>query len=91
MLIIYTADKRILINKKILQNFSNTPIFIANDINEIKDFIISQENCDCVRLFIDAPLKMINILTKITNHYFPKNAIEQKKYSEKLNNQDGWN
>ena len=91
MLIIYTADKRILINKKILQNFSNTPIFIANDINEIQDFIISQENCDCVRLFFFFSLKMINILTKITNHYFPKNAIEQKKYSEKLNNQDGWN
>ena len=47
-LIIYIEDKNILINKKILMNYLNIPVFFANHINEIKDFIISQENFDSV-------------------------------------------
>ena len=83
LIIIYIEDKNILINKKILMNHLNIPVFFVNNINEIKDFIISQENCDSVRLFIDSSSKMIDGLQKIKalNNFFHQN-IDEDKYSE---------
>jgi hypothetical protein len=90
IIIIYIEDKNIQINKIILQRNGNLPIFIANDINEIKDFIISQENCNCARCFIDSSSKLINGILKISSlrNFFP--AIKENEYIQKINSQDGW-
>ncbi len=53
ILIIFIDNINLLINKKILLEISNIPTFFAYNINEIKNYIISQENCSCGRNFIE--------------------------------------
>ena len=85
MLIIYIEDKNTLINKNVLMDLRNIPVFLANNIEEIKDFIISQENCNCGRCFLNLSSKMVNILKGIETigKYFPKTC-------DSINIEDGW-
>ena len=85
MLIIYFEDKKTLINKKFMMTSNNNPVFLANDVEEINNFIISQENCDCGRCFQNLSSKIINFFKgkESVNNHFPKTC-------DKLNIEDGW-
>jgi hypothetical protein len=52
-LIIFINDEQTLINKIPFQNYSHLPIFIAKNINDIINYINSQENLSCSYNFVN--------------------------------------
>ena len=92
MLIAYIADENILINKQMLMELTGIPIFISDDLTEIKNFIISQQYCNCSRCFIDFSLYMRKILNQdeIMKQHIPIIKFEEKEITDKLNVEDGW-
>ena len=91
ILIIYNKDIKMLINKEILMNLKLIYIYFANNINEIKSYIISQEYCYCGRDFMNFISKTISGLQKYEQFkkYFPK-STKENQVIEKLNIEDGW-
>ena len=92
ILIIYSKDIKMLINKDILMNIKSIYIFFANNINEIKNYIISQEYCYCGRDFMNFISKRISSLQNYEQFkiFFPKNTIKENQIFDKLNIEDGW-
>ena len=93
IVIIYIKDLNILINKNILMNSKNIPIYFACNIIEIKNFIISQKYCNCGKNFIDISLKMRQKVDVILKNYSPRkiNIFSSKVLIfDKLSSEDGW-
>ena len=92
MLIAYVEDDDILINKQMLMELTGIPIFISDDFREIKNFIISQQYCNCSRCFIDFSSNMRKILNQdeIMKKHLPIIKFEEKEITDKLNAEDGW-
>ncbi len=90
ILIIYIDDLNTLINKNILMETMNIPVFFAYNVIEIKNFIISQKNCNCGRNFRDLPSELKNYLIENTslNKFFQKNHIEKENDNTSI--EDGW-
>ena len=94
ILIAYIKDlETLLINKTILMDFRNIPIFFTHDINEMKNFIISQEYYNCGENFNDFSSKMRKNTDVILKNYgirkiniFP----EKNEIFDKASSEDGW-
>ena len=94
ILIIYINDfETLLINKSILMDFMNIPIFFTHDISEMKNFIISQEYYNCGEHFSNFSSKMREYSNKIIKKFgirkiniFP----EKKEIFDKASSEDGW-
>ena len=88
-LILYTKYEKTLINKEPFLNGYFMPIYIAYNINDISNFIKSQNNlCGAFNLF-EQSTTLINKLKKIK---FPKVWDINKDDSnvDKLNSENGW-
>ena len=93
MLIVYIEDLNILINKEILMKIRNIPIFFAHNIDEIKNFIISQEYCNCGRYFNDISSKMRKNANILLKKYSPRKIniySEKKEIFDKQSSEDCW-
>lgn len=92
LLIIYNENSKMLINKRPLQIGAHMAIFIANNTNEIINFINCQEYLNCGTLFDTNSSDVMNEYQKNIdkNLKIPKIELEDENKAEKLNTEDGW-
>ena len=92
ILIIYNENEKILINKRPLQIMAHMSMFIANNTNEIINYINCQEFINCGALFDSNSSDAITEYQKNIdkNLKIPKIEMENENKVEKSNTEDGW-
>ena len=92
-LIIYNEPIKKLINKRPFQIKTHLPLFIANNENEIINFINSQEYINCGINFSNKTSNVINSfknLLKEEKIQIPKIEIKDDKEVDRMTSEDGW-
>jgi len=88
ILIIYIDDKKnTLVNKIPFQMQESLPIFIANNVNEIINYVKSQENLNCGFDFINLSEDIMNRIQKDIKIDFLKDENNEKN---DITIEDGW-
>ena len=93
-LIVYIKDEITLINKKPFQITSHIPIFIFHNINEMINYINSQENLNFGHNFINQSSSNLETLENLSletkKNLSPKNEIINIEKVDKLDMEDSW-
>ena len=91
--IVYNKYIKKLVNKRPFQILSHLPLFIANNENEIINFINSQEYLNCGLNFSDRALELINSYKNFVGNdeiIFPKIEIKDEEKIDKMDSEDGF-
>jgi len=93
-IIIYINDKTSLINKIPFQGKEHMPIFIANNTNEIINYINGQEDLNCGHNFLNQSADLTEEKTELLNIFnsmkFPKIEKKNEDKNDLISCEDGW-